>query len=369
MANQDSRRIRVGVIGCGEVAQIIHLPTLSQLADRFEVTALCDISRTVLEGVGDLWGVDRRLTDYHELAALDDVDAVLICNPDPFHADAALAAIANGKDVLVEKPMCLGPRECDEIVAAAERAGAIVQVGYMRRHAPAMAEAKALLAEVGEIRLARVHDLIGFNHIIINGTSRVIRGDDIPAEASEAMWARRTALVEEALGPLPPELRRAYDLLLGLGSHDISAMRELLGLPHGVLHATVRQNGDYVTAALDYGGYVCQFETGVDEIPRFDAHIEVFGARHKLRIQYDTPYVRNLPITLTVLEANGRGGTAERTIQPEWGDAFVAEWRAFADSVAARTQPAMNAADFRHDLDLFADMIELMAAADPALAP
>jgi predicted dehydrogenase len=367
MANQDSRRLRVGVIGCGEAAQILHLPTLAQLADRFEVTALCDISRTVLAGVGDRWGVARRLTDYHELAALDDVDAVVICNPDPFHADAALAAIAHGKDVLVEKPMSLNARECDEVVAAAERAGAIVQVGYMRRHAPALAEAKALLAEMGEIRLARVHDLIGFNHIIIERTSHVIRGGDVPAAAIEELQARRTALVEEALGPLPRGLRRAYDLLLGLGSHDISAMRELLGLPQGVLHATARQDGDYVTAALDYGGYVCQFETGVDEIPRFDAHIEVFGARHKLRIQYDTPYVRNLPITLTVLETNDRGGTVERTIQPEWGDPFVAEWRAFHEHVTERTQPAMNAADFRHDLDLFADMIELMAAADPAL--
>jgi predicted dehydrogenase len=357
------KRLRIGVIGCGEAAQILHLPTLAQLADRFEVTALCDISRTVLDGVGDLWGVATRVTDYHELAALPDVDAVVICNPDPYHADATLAAIANGKDVLVEKPMCLGPRECDEIVAAAERAGAIVQVGYMRRHAPALAEARKLLAEVGEIRLARVHDLIGFNHIIIQGTSRVIRGDDVPAAASEEMWARRAALVEEALGPLPTELRRAYDLLLGLASHDVSAMRDLLGLPQGVAHAAARQNGDYVTAAIDYGPFVCQFETGVDEIPRFDAHIEVFGARHKLRIQYGTPYVRNLPITLTVLEANGRGGSEERVIHPGWGDAFAAEWRAFHDCVTTRTQPVMDAADFRHDLELFADMIELMAAA------
>jgi predicted dehydrogenase len=367
LQTRPERRIRVGVIGCGEAAQIIHLPTLSQLADRFEVTALCDISRTVLDGVGDRWGIETRLSDYRELAALPDVDAVVICNPDPYHADAAITAMEHGKDVLVEKPMTLGPRECDEVVATAERTGAIVQVGYMRRHADAMSEARHLLTEVGDIRLARVHDLIGFNHIIIDGTSNVIRGDDVPAEAIEETGRLRTALVEEALGPLPPELRRAYDLLLGLGSHDISAMRELLGTPRGVLHATARQNGDYVTATIDYGDYVCQFETGVDEIPRFDAHIEVFGARHKLRLQYDTPYVRNLPITLTVLEANGRGGTEERVIHPQWGDAFANEWRAFADSVATRTQPSASAADFRHDLELFADMVELMAAAlDPA---
>ena len=360
------RRIRVGVIGCGEVTQIIHLPTLAQLPGHFEVTALCDISDTVLQAVGARWGVDRRVADYHELAALPEVDAVLVANPDSFHADATLAAIAGGKDVLVEKPMCLGPRECDEIVAAAERAGAVVQVGYMRRHAPALAEAKRMLEETGEIRLARVHDLIGFNHMIIERTSYVIRGDDVPQATIDEAWARRRRLVEEALGPLPVPVANAYDLLLGLASHDISAMRELLGLPRGVAHAAARHDGRYVTAAIDYDGYMCQFETGVDEIPRFDAHIEVFGERHKLRIQYDTPYVRNLPIRLTVLEANGRGGVVERAIQPEWGDAFVAEWLAFHRHVTERTQPSASAADFRHDLDLFGQMVELMAAAETA---
>jgi predicted dehydrogenase len=291
---------------------------------------------------------------------------VLVANPDPWHADATLTAIAAGKDVLVEKPMCLGARECDEIVAAVEETGAIVQVGYMRRHAPALAEAKRMLDELGDIRFARVHDLIGHNHLIIERTSNVIRADDVPPEDVEAMWARRRALVAEALGPLPPQAANAYDLLLGLGSHDISAMRDLLGVPHGVAYAAARHGGAYVTASIDYGGYLCQYETGVDEIPRFDAHIEVFGTRRKLRIQYDTPYVRNLPIRLSVLEANGRNGVTERSILPEWGDAFAAEWLAFHDCVTRRVQPDASAADFRHDLDLFADMVELIAAGDRA---
>jgi predicted dehydrogenase len=64
------RRIRVGVIGCGEAAQLLHLPALVQLSDRFQVTALCDVSPTVLNGVGDVWGVDRRLADHRALAEL-----------------------------------------------------------------------------------------------------------------------------------------------------------------------------------------------------------------------------------------------------------------------------------------------------------
>ena len=349
-------RIRVGVIGCGEAAQVLHLPTLSQLSDRFVVTALCDVSATVLNGVGDLWGIDRRVSDYREL--LDDVDAVVICNPDPYHADAVLAAIAAGKDVLCEKPMCLGPRECDEIVAAAERSGRIVQVGYMRRHPPAVRDAKRLLAEIGEVRFARVHDVIGLNRAIIDQTSTVIRGDDVPQAAIDALWARRRELIAEQLGPLEPGPAGAYDLLLGLGSHDSSAMRELLGTPRGVLSASTR--GSFVAATLDYGEFVCHFEIGVDEIPRYDTHIEIFGARHVLRLRWDVPYVRNLPTTLSVLEADERGGFGERTVMPAWGDPFVEEWTAFHRHVADRTQPAMSAADFRHDLDLFGAMVRSM---------
>jgi predicted dehydrogenase len=353
-------RTRIGVIGCGEVTQIIHLPTLSQLSDRFEVTALCDVSANVRRGVGDLWGIDRRFGDARDLLALPDVDAVLVANPDPWHADTTLAAVEANKDVLVEKPMCLGPRECGAIVAAAERTGAIVQVGYMRRHAAAMAEAKRALGELGEVRFARAHDVVGPNRVIVDGTSRVVRADDVAADAGVALGERRRALVEEALGPLSPTVARAYDLLLGLGSHDLSAMRELLGEPRGVGYATARGGGEYVSASIDYGGFVCQFDLGVDEIPRYDTFLEVYGARRVLRIRYDTPYVRNLPTRLETLEASGRDGVSERSLQPSWGDPFVAQWQAFHDCVTERRQPVASAADFRRDLDLFGEMIGLM---------
>jgi hypothetical protein len=136
-------------------------------------------------------------------------------------------------------------------------------------------------------------------------------------------------------------------------------MRELLGMPQRVLYATQRRGGPYLTAAFDYGDYVCQFETGVDHIPRFDAHLEVYTADRILRVQYDTPYVRNLPIYLIITEANGKGGVTERVEHPTWGDPFVVEWEAFYDNTHHRT-PKTSAADFRQDLELFRDMITLM---------
>src|ERR1700675_4642072 len=81
------RRIRVGFVGCGEVAQIMHWPSLYQLADRFEVTALCDVSPLILEELGMLWNVRTLATNHRELVARNDVDAILVANPNAFHAE------------------------------------------------------------------------------------------------------------------------------------------------------------------------------------------------------------------------------------------------------------------------------------------
>jgi predicted dehydrogenase len=354
------RQIRVGIIGCGEVTQILHLPSLSQLAEQFSVAALCDVSPSVLRGVADRWGVAKRYAEYRELIAQDDVDAVLVANPDAYHSEVVLAAIGAGKHVLIEKPMCMTLREADMIAAAQERAGVTVQVGYMRRYAPAFVEACRLIPSLGPIRLARVHDVLGWNALFIQGTSHVIRGDDVPAEIVAHGKELRSALVREAIGDAAAELGGVYGLLLGLSSHDLSAMRELLGMPKRVLYAAQRAGGLYLSAAFDYGDFVCQFETGIDAIPRFDAHLEVYGEQRTLRVEYDTPYVRNLPVRLRVTEANGQGGAVERVEHPTWGDAFVVEWQAFYTNVVERRVPKTPPADFRKDLELFRDMIALM---------
>jgi predicted dehydrogenase len=354
------RRLRVGIVGCGQVAQILHLPSLAFLAEQFAVTALCDVSDHVVQAVGDQWRVRQRYHDYHDLVRQADVDAVLVANPDAYHAEVALAAIAAGKHVLIEKPMCATLREADEISQAQARMHVNVQVGYMRRYAPAFIEACRLVPELGDIRLARVHDVLGWNSLVVNNTSQVIRGDDVPDEVIAAGRRLREERITEAIGEAPAELRGAYGLLLSLSAHGLSAMGELLGMPRRLLCAAQRQSGLYLSAAFDYGSYVCQFETGIDNIPRFDAHLEVYGYERVLRVQYDTPFVRNLPIRVHLTETNGQGRVVERAELPAWGDAFVAEWQAFYTNVVEQRATKTPPSDFRKDLELFRDMIVLM---------
>ncbi len=354
------QKIRVGIVGCGEVTQIMHLHSLYQLADRFEVTALCDASATVVETVGEDWNIAKRFTDERDLIDQDDVDAVLVASPNHYHAQTTIRACDAGKHVLVEKPMCMNLREADEVIAARNRADVTVQVAYMRRYAPAFVEACQIVRDMSDIRLARVHDVIGQNALIIAKTSRVVRGKDIPAAVMDAGKAREAALFAEAIGDAPAGLRLAYGILLGLASHDISAMRELLGMPNGVLYAAYRHGGLYITSAMDYGDFVCHVEIGVDSIPRYDTFLQVYGSHRIVRVQYNAPYVRNLPTPLRITEVGEGGRIGESEVNPSWGDNFTLEWEAFYDNVTQKKTPKTSPEDFQQDLELFRDMVALM---------
>src|SRR5262245_36901911 len=112
-------RARVGVIGCGLIAQIMHLHYLRELADRFEIAAVCDISEELARACANDYGVAKIYTRWQDLIA-SPLDAVLILTSGS-HAPIAIAAAEAGKHMLIEKPMCFSVTEGREMVAAAKR--------------------------------------------------------------------------------------------------------------------------------------------------------------------------------------------------------------------------------------------------------
>lgn len=352
-------KLRVGVIGLGEVAQVIHLPILESMPERYELAAICDISPGLVKRMGERYRVQRGYTDFHELIAAGGLDCVLVLNSDEYHAECTIAALDAGIDVLVEKPMCLSPREADEIIAARDRSGKTVMVAYMRRFAPAFTEAVERLPELGELRYARVHDVIGENRLIVDQTSYVDRPDDIPPAAAEEKWARRSALIKEALGDVPQELEWTYGLLCGLGSHDLSAMRELLGRPEKVSAAKMWRSGGYVVALLDYGDFVVTYETGVDDQLRYDTYIEVYGASGTMKVQYDTPYVRHFPTTLQ-LELTDGDSYSTSVRRPHLKDPYTYELEYFHEVVTTGGTPKTSPEDYVQDMELFVEIIRAL---------
>lgn len=352
-------RLRTGIIGLGEVAQIIHLPILEQLSDRYEIAALCDISPALLRTMGEKYRVSRLYTDALELTRQSDLDVVFVLNSDEYHAECAISAVQNGKHVLIEKPMALNHADADALIAAKDAAGVQVMVGYMRRYAPAFVEAVEQLKSLGPIRYAKVRDIIGQNRLIIEQSSVVHRFSDIPQEKMNDRWSRRSAMIRAAIGDVPQDIYNAYGLLCGLNSHDISAMRELLGMPKRVVSAAQWKGGGYITAILEFDGYYATFETGVDDQRRFDASIEVFGDSKELLLQYDTPYIRHLPTTLRVKETVGDAFN-ESVYRPTLKDPYTVEVEHFYDVVTKGIRPKTTPEDFKLDLDVFKMIVDAL---------
>jgi predicted dehydrogenase len=351
------KRIKVGIIGCGEVTQINHLPSLNFLSDLFEVTAISDVSAQVLEGVGTKYNIQKRFLAYRDLVKLSDVDAVLITTPHVYHVEQTLAALEEGKHVLVEKPMAMTLEDADKMIEAQKQTGLIVQVGYMRRYATAFIEAVSRVKNLDGIRLARVHDVIGWNALMISPTSKVIRGNDVPQHIIDMGNQLAQEKIFAAIGDTPKDLNTTYNILLGLSTHDISAMRELLGMPEGVLYAAQRSGGLYITAAFDYGDFVCHFETGIDDIARFDCHLEVYGKSQILRVEYQSPYIRHQATKLKIINAKPESNLHSEVIHPNFEDNFTQEWKAFYQNVTTGTKPKTSPEDYRQDLELFSQMM------------
>ena len=105
-----SKPTRVGVVGCGLIAQVMHLPYLTELGDRFELRGLCDCPRRWRSGAVSASG-GQAFTPVGRTCSPSDLDAVMVLTSGD-HAPIAIAAAQAGLHVFVEKPMALSSAEC-----------------------------------------------------------------------------------------------------------------------------------------------------------------------------------------------------------------------------------------------------------------
>lgn len=133
-------KLGIGIIGCG-ARSAAHVSAINEVAE-MEVRALCDILPEAMQARREnVRGFEPALyRDYRKLLEDPRVDAVVVVTPNDTHKDPVIAAFGAGKHVLCEKPMALYPADCDEMIAAQERAGRVLLIGTQRRHAPTHVE-------------------------------------------------------------------------------------------------------------------------------------------------------------------------------------------------------------------------------------
>jgi predicted dehydrogenase len=141
--------VRVGLVGAGAFAQAVHIPNLKRLGPAFELRAVMSRTGATADAVARRNGAAYATTDYNRILADPEIDLVLIATRHHLHAGLALAALEAGKHVFVEKPLATTGAQLDAIEAfyAAHAEGPLLLTGFNRRFSPAVAAAKAALAD------------------------------------------------------------------------------------------------------------------------------------------------------------------------------------------------------------------------------
>jgi len=131
------KKIRVGIIGCGGIANGKHMPGLSKVQE-VEMVAFCDIIEEKAVAAKEKYGTpDAKVyTDYKELLKDTTIDVVHVCTPNRSHSFITVDALESGKHVMCEKPMAKTAAEAKKMVDAAKRTGKKLTIGYQTRFTP-----------------------------------------------------------------------------------------------------------------------------------------------------------------------------------------------------------------------------------------
>ena len=162
MSKANERELRVGIIGCGGIANGKHMPSLAKLPN-IKMVAFCDIIEERAVEAAKKFGTEdaKHYIDYRDLLKDDSIDVVHVCTPNRSHSEITIAALKSGKHVMCEKPMAKTYAEAKEMVETARRTGKKLTIGYQGRHRPESIYLKQAVenGELGDIYFAKATEV------------------------------------------------------------------------------------------------------------------------------------------------------------------------------------------------------------------
>lgn len=155
-----SKKLKIGIIGCGGIAHGKHLPSLSKLKN-VELVAFCDIEVEKAEKTAKQYGTESAMVyeDYKELLKDESIDVIHVLTPNISHAEISIASMEAGKHVLCEKPMAKTSEEARQMLEVAKKTGKKLTIGYNNRFRSDSQHLQKVTSrgDLGEIYFAKAH--------------------------------------------------------------------------------------------------------------------------------------------------------------------------------------------------------------------
>ncbi|MDE2702153.1 MAG: Gfo/Idh/MocA family oxidoreductase [Chloroflexota bacterium] len=340
--------IRVGVIGCGAIAQIMHLPYLRELDDRFEITAICDLSPSLLAYIGDRYAVPRRYRDHHELIADPGVDAVLILSGGD-HASVVIEALRAGRHVLCEKPLTYTVANARAVAAAQAECSARLLMGYSVAFDPAVEAIRGELAgwkrlDYVSLQICNPENTATYAHLDVRSftdTPDWARGATSLLDDSNPVMGQ----IESVIGSTPDAaMAQAFFTLHGSCIHETYTLRLLLGEEPEIIDARAWDQGRCVAMTVRYPDEVVVQQSWIFNHGLIDYRqaLVVVGGSKRLEAHWPSPYHPSAPTRFQVREMQDEAVIA-RTVQASYEESFKLELLHFHDVCCGRAQPLHNA--------------------------
>lgn len=151
-------RLKVGIVGCGFIAEKRHIPGFMRLKRDVILQAVCDQNENLARNIANKHHIPKVYSELSEMLAAENLDIVDICTPPQIHAQLAVQAIEHGCHVLMEKPMALKTSDCDKMLSASQKSGVKLCVVHNTIFYPPFLKARKLVAEgaIGEFTGMRI---------------------------------------------------------------------------------------------------------------------------------------------------------------------------------------------------------------------
>jgi predicted dehydrogenase len=344
-----AERLRVGVVGCGVIAQVMHLPHLRELDHLFDLHAVCDISEPTARACSERYGDPKVFTTWEEMLG-EPLDAVLVLTSGS-HAPIAIAAAGAGMHVLVEKPMCLNLEEGRQMLDAGVAAGVQLMVGTMKRYDPAYERLLEVLPQTGELRLIRVTTLESPWQPYLENYA-LAPPSPAPANLVAQLQADDEQRLAAALPDADENTRFCYRwMLLDNLVHELNALRGALGEPELVKYAELSPR--VVNLSLVFDGVDCHLSwVDLPGIARYRQELAFYGLDARAILTLPSPYLRGMPSELA-LEGGENSSHSWRTVETvSYVEAFKRELLEFHAAIAEGRPARTDGSDGLRDVAL-----------------
>jgi len=351
-------RIRVGVIGAGTISQVEHVPNLVRLRDKFDVVGVADPSKISRTFVNETYGV--AVFERPEDLFGQKLDAVVVGSPDMLHHEQVLLALGHGLHVFCEKPLCYSPQEIDDIIQARDKAGKVVQVGYMKRFDPNYQLALENLpgtAKTLRYVSVEVNDPDAWPFIRHHQTNR---GADIPREMIEGAAARQRNQIAKAIGVGADAatirgFASAYSSSLVHDVNVVHGMLDRLEVPDGVIvGGEIFAGGDGGQGAVRLLGGQAMWNMvhlTVPSLADYKERVTLFFDDAILELEFPSPWLNHQATQLRIKRSDGHT-MSQTEMRAGFEEAFVEEMVGFWDSIVNGTPTRNPAEDARRDQTL-----------------